>query len=59
MFEALESRELFSTTLTATDAPATEPAAESPTIVMERDAASGLATGKRQHAPIRLTVVVD
>ena len=59
MFEALESRELFSATLAATDAPAPEPAGESPTIVAERDAASGQATGKRQHMPMRFATVVD
>ena len=57
MFETLESRELFSATLAPADAattePATQPATESPTIVVERDAASGQATGKRSHMPIR------
>ena len=59
MFEALESRELFSATLTATDADpsATEPGAEPAPVMVEanatRDAASGQATGKRSHMPIR------
>ena len=57
MFEALESRELFSATLTATGTFADEPAAEPAPVVVEikspRDAASGQATGKRQHMPMR------
>ena len=58
MFETLESRELFSATLTTADAPAPEPAPE-PAIVVERDAASGLPTGKRMHKPFVFTKTID
>ena len=60
MFEALESRALFSTTLMTADAPVTDTAAPTDTtVVVERDAASGLPTGKRMHKPLVITVEMD
>jgi hypothetical protein len=59
MFETLESRALFSVTLTAADAPTTEPAAEPAPVVVERDAASGLPTGKRMHKPFVFIHTMD
>ena len=59
MFESLESRALFSVTLTPADAPTTEPAPEPAPVVAERDAASGLPTGKRMHKPFVITKTMD
>ena len=60
MFETLESRELFSATLLTTDVPTTDTSAEpAPVVVAERDAASGLPTGKRMHKPFVITKEMD
>jgi hypothetical protein len=61
MFEALESRALFSTTLMTADAPVTDTATPTDTtvVVAERDAASGLPTGKRMHKPLVITMEMD
>ena len=59
MVETLESRELFSVTLT-NDAPApTTTADPAPAVVVERDRSTGMATGRRSYQPLVIAKVVD
>ena len=60
MFEALESRALFSTTLLAAEAPTADTATPTDTtVIVERDPSAGLPTGKRVHKPLVITKEID